>query len=168
MKVVCETERLIIRQFELCDTEFIIRLLNEKAFIRYIADKNVHTDEDATNYLERGPLASYAKLGFGLNLVSLKSDNTPIGMCGVLKRDELEYPDLGYAFLAEFCGEGYASEAAEKTLTATMKNFSLDTVFAVTLPHNSRSNRLLEKVGFSFNKTMELYGLQNNLYEYRG
>ena len=167
MKVVCETERLIIRQFELSDTDFIIRLLNEESFIRYIADKNIRTQEDAINYLKHGPMASYDKYGFGLNLVYLKSDNTPIGMCGILKRDELEYPDLGYAFLTEFGDKGYASEAAEKTLKVTMATCSLDTVFAVTLLDNSRSNKLLKKVGFSFKETMELYKLQNNLYEYR-
>ena len=168
MKVVCETERLIIRQFELSDSDFIIRLLNEEAFIRYIADKNIRTQQDAIHYLKHGPMASYDKYGFGLNLVYLKSDNTPIGMCGVLKRDELEYPDLGYAFLAEFADKGYASEAAEKTLKVTMATCSLDTVFAVTLLDNSRSNKLLKKVGFSVKETMDLYGSQNNLYEYRG
>lgn len=167
MKVVCETERLVIRQFELSDAEFIIRLLNEESFIRYIADKNVRTQEEAIHYLKHGPMASYDKNGFGLNLVSLKNDLTPIGMCGVLKRDELEYPDLGYAFLAEFCGGGYASEAAKKTLTVTMDTYLLDTVYAVTLLENVRSNKLLKKVGFSFQKRVELYGLQNNLYEYR-
>ena len=168
LKVVCETERLVIRQLELGDAEFIVWLLNEESFILYIADKDVRTQEDAINYLKHGPMASYGKYGFGLNLVFLKNSNTPIGMCGLLKRDELEYPDLGYAFLAEFCGEGYASEAAKKTLTVTIQTCSLDTVLAVTLQDNARSNQLLEKLGFSFKETMELYGRQNNLYEYRG
>ncbi|MGL4473273.1 MAG: GNAT family N-acetyltransferase [Shewanella sp.] len=166
MKVVCETERLIIRQFELSDAEFIIQLLNEESFIRYIADKKVRTADDAINYLKHGPMASYDKHGFGLNLVTLSSDNTPIGMCGVLKRDELAYPDLGYAFLKQFCSNGYAREAAEKTLTVTMKTCALATVLAVTLPDNIRSNQLLKKIGFGFKHTMELYGAQNNLYQY--
>ncbi|OEF23215.1 GNAT family N-acetyltransferase [Vibrio rumoiensis] len=168
MKVVCETDRLIIRQFELHDTEFIIRLLNEESFIRYISDKNIRTQDDAVCYLKDGPMASYDQYGFGLNLVYLKNDNIPIGMCGVLKRNELEFPDLGYAFLAEFVGKGFASEAAEKTLKVTMENHSLDTVYAVTLPDNSRSNKLLKSINFRFKERIELYGLQNNLYEYRG
>lgn len=167
MKVVCETERLVIRQFDLNDTDFIIRLLNEESFIRYIADKKVRTQEDAINYLQHGPIASYEKYGFGLNLVYLKSTGTPIGMCGVLKRDELECPDLGYAFLMEFVGKGYASEAAEKTLNVTMDTCSLKTVFAVTLPDNCRSNALLKNVGFCFKDTMELYGALNNRYEFQ-
>ncbi len=167
MTVVCETERLIVRQFELSDTEFIVRLLNQESFIRYIADKNVRTEEDAINYLKQGPMASYSKYGFGLSLVMLKECQTPIGMCGVLKRDELEFPDLGYAFLDEFAGKGYAREAAEQTLAATMSVCQLDTVLAFTLPDNLRSNKLLQAVGFEFKQTMELYDMLNNLYQYQ-
>lgn len=168
MKVVCESERLIVRQFELSDAPFIVRLLNDDLFIRYIADKNVRMREDAINYLKQGPMASYQRHGFGLNLVCLKETLTPIGMCGLLKRDELEYPDLGYAFLPEYSGKGYAREAAENTLKTIMKTFSLDTVVAVTLPDNLRSNKLLETIGFSFKETIELSGSKNNLYEYLG
>ncbi|WP_194437911.1 GNAT family N-acetyltransferase [Vibrio fluminensis] len=167
MTVVCETERLIVRHFELSDAEFIVRLLNQDSFIRYIADKNVRTEEDAINYLKQGPMASYAKYGFGLSLVVLKLCQTPIGMCGVLKRDELEHPDLGYAFLDEFAGKGYASEAAKQVLTSTMSACQLDTVLAVTLPDNLRSNKLLKAVGFEFKQPMELYDMLNNLYQYQ-
>ncbi len=168
MKVVCETERIVVRQFELSDAPFIVRLLNDDLFIRYIGDKNIRTQEDAINYLKTGPMASYKKHGFGLNLVCLKETHTPIGMCGLLKRDELESPDLGYAFLPEDSGKGYARKAAEKTLKTVMKTCSLDKVVAVTLPDNVRSNKLLETIGFSFKETIKLYGTQNNLYEHRG
>jgi RimJ/RimL family protein N-acetyltransferase len=167
MKVVCETERLIIRQFNLSDAEFIVRLLNEESFIRYIADKNIRTHTDAIHYLTNGPISSYQVHRFGLNIVQLKDGNTPIGMCGLLKRKELEYPDLGYAFLPEFCGKGYATEAAESILKEEMVVHSLNTVLAITLPDNLNSNRLLKKLGFSLKGTMELYGKQNNMYEYR-
>ncbi|MTJ02876.1 GNAT family N-acetyltransferase [Idiomarina piscisalsi] len=168
MKVLCETERLSIRQFELRDAPFITRILNDDLFMRYIGDKNVRTHEDAVSYLKMGPMASYKKHGFGLNLVCLKGINTPIGMCGLLKRDELEKPDLGYAFLPEYSGKGYAREAAENTLKTVMKTCSLDNVVAVTLPENVRSNKLLEIIGFRFKETIELYGSENNLYEYLG
>lgn len=168
MKIICETERLIVRQFELSDAAFIMQLLNDDLFIRYIGDKNVRTQEDAINYLKTGPMASYEKHGFGLNLVCLEETLTPIGMCGLLKRDELESPDLGYAFLPEYTGKGYAKEAAGNTLKTVMKTCLLDKVVAVTLPDNFRSNKLLEAIGFSFKETTELYGSQNNLYEYRG
>ncbi|PSU76608.1 GNAT family N-acetyltransferase [Photobacterium phosphoreum] len=166
MKLISETERLIIRQLTLDDAEFIIQLLNEESFIRYIADKNVRTHADAVNYLMNGPLASYQDYGFGLNVVLLKETTTPIGICGLLKRAELDYPDLGYAFLTEFCQKGYATEAAFSVLNAGMKVHSLDTVLAVTLLDNESSNRLLQKIGFELKGTMALYGSRNNVYEY--
>ncbi|WED25621.1 GNAT family N-acetyltransferase [Vibrio sp. DW001] len=166
MAIVCKTERMIIRQFNLDDADFIVRLLNNESFIRYIADKNIRTHADAMNYLTTGPISSYQTHGFGLNLVQLKGTKTPIGMCGLLKRESLVFPDLGYAFLPEFCGKGYASEAAESVLTEEMATHSLNTVLAVTLPDNVNSNRLLKRIGFNLTGMVELYDSQNNLYQY--
>jgi len=165
--IVCESERLIVRHFTLDDSAFIIELLNQESFIRYIADKNVRTVADAENYLLAGPMASYKQFGFGLSMVVLKATNIPIGMCGLLKRDELQYPDLGYAFLPNFCGQGYALEAANSVLDTGMSAYSLDLVLAVTLPDNHNSNRLLQNAGFRQNGTIDLYDSENNLYEYR-
>lgn len=166
MKIISESKRLIISQFNLGDTEFILQLLNEELFIRYIADKNVRSHADAINYLTNGPILSYQNFGFGLNLVTLKDSALPIGMCGLLKREELEHPDLGFAFLSDFQGKGYAIEAAESVLNAEMSTYSLNTVLAVTLPGNLNSNRLLEKLGFHLKGKMRLHGKQNNLYQY--
>lgn len=164
--IVCESERLIVRHFTLADSEFIVALLNEESFIRYIADKQVRNIADAENYLTVGPMASYEKFGFGLNLVMLKATNTPIGMCGLLKRDELSNPDLGYAFLPSYCGQGYALEAANAVLKEGVNTHSLGLVLAVTLPDNLNSNRLLQRAGFIQNGIVNLYGSENNLYEY--
>ena len=111
-------------------------------------------------------MASYEKLGFGLCLVKLKTTKCPIGICGLLKREELEHPDLGYAFLPEYCGKGYALEAANNMLKQQLPKHSLTTVLAITSPDNHSSNRLLQKVGFKQTGMMELYNSQNNLYEY--
>ncbi|AZL84778.1 N-acetyltransferase [Aliivibrio salmonicida] len=164
--IVCESERVTVRQFTLDDAEFVIELLNDDSFIRYIADKKVRTIVDAENYLKSGPLASYEKIGFGLSLVMLTESKTPIGMCGLLKRDELEFPDLGYAFLPQYCGKGYALEAAKAVLKEGMKRHSLSRVLAVTLPHNQHSNRLLQQAGFTQTGMVELYDCQNNLYDF--
>ncbi|QRH03637.1 GNAT family N-acetyltransferase [Shewanella litorisediminis] len=164
--LVSETERLVIRQFEYEDAPFVLRLLNEESFISYIADKNVRTLADAEHYLENGPMSSYQAYGFGLNIVCLRGCKTPIGMCGILKRKELAHPDLGYAFSPEFWGRGYALEAAKSVLMTEMAKYALDTVLAVTLPHNMSSNKLLINAGFKKKGSMELYGFENNLYEY--
>jgi RimJ/RimL family protein N-acetyltransferase len=161
MNVVCETERLYIRQFNTQDTEFIVRLLNNESFIRNITDKKVRTDADALRYLNNGPLFSYQTYGYGLSLVLLKETKTPIGMCGLLKRDELDSPDLGYALLPEFCGKGYAIEASSSLINTEMDTYSLKTILAVTFLNNIRSNSLLNKIGFKLKGQIELYQAQN-------
>ena len=166
MKVICETARLRVRQFNFNDAEFIVRLLNEESFILNITDKNVRTNAYAINYLTDGPIVSYQKYGYGLNMVLLKGTETPIGMCGLLKRDELDYPDLGFAFLSEFWRKGYANEAAAAVVIEEMATHSLKTILAVTSPNNVSSNSLLNKVGFSLTGTMEVYGSPSNVYQY--
>ncbi|MAD77454.1 MAG: GNAT family N-acetyltransferase [Rheinheimera sp.] len=174
MSLICETARLIIRRFTLEDADFIVQLLNDESFIRYIADKQVRSVADAENYLTNGPLASYNSHGFGLNMVLLKHADsgvdaeraTPIGMCGLLKRAELSHPDLGFAFLPECCGKGYAREAATATLSQAIETHGLHTVLAVTKPDNLRSSALLLKLGFAFKHGITLYGAENKLYQY--
>jgi len=125
----------------------------------------VRTREDAIRYLKNGPMASYQRHGFGLNAVLVKEYDTPIGLCGLLKREELEAPDIGYAFLDNFCGKGYALEAAKSVLTHTLKSHALPNILAMTLPENASSKRLLSKLGFTLTSSIELYNSLNNLYE---
>jgi len=167
VKQLCETPRLIIRQFNHNDAEFIVRLLNEESFIENIADKQIRNNADAKEYLTNGPMASYQHFGFGLNAVLLKGCATPIGICGLLKRAELDHPDLGYAFLPEFCGKGYAQEAADAVLKNVIATHALKTILAVTSLTNQSSHNLLKKVNFSFTGTVEIYGSQSNIYEYQ-
>ena len=164
--IVCESDLLIIRKLTLADAEFMLRLLNEESFTRNISDKKVRNITQAKKHLQEGAMASYEKLGFGLCLVELKTTKFPIGICGLLKREELEHPDLGYAFLPENCGKGYTLEAAEFILKQALPRYSLTTVLAITNPENHSSNRLLQKVGFKQTGMMELYSSQNNLYEF--
>lgn len=148
--IVCETERLRLREFSNDDVDFIIRLLNEQSFIRNIGDKKVRSAEQALTYLLEGPIASYQKFGFGLNLVELKESMIPIGMCGLINRDSLEDVDLGYAFLPEHWSQGYALEAATATMTIANQRHHLQRVVAITSPDNKSSTRLLEKIGFGY------------------
>ncbi|MBP9897146.1 MAG: GNAT family N-acetyltransferase [Gemmatimonadales bacterium] len=143
-----ETPRLLLRHFTLDDGEFVLRLLNEPSFHEYIGDKGVRTLEGAHEYLRRGPMTSYEQHGHGLNLVVLRETGTPIGMCGLLKRDALEAPDIGYAFVPEHWGVGHAVEAAQAVLASAWQEFGLSRVFAITNDHNDPSQRLLLKLGF--------------------
>lgn len=158
METVCETERLRLSQFSLDDAAFVVRLLNEPSFIRHVGDKGVRTIEDAQTYLSNGPLASYAQHGFGLCRVALQATGQSIGMCGLIRRKGLEDVDIGYAFLPEFCSQGYAAEAARGVLQSAARDFGLRRVVAVVNPDNTDSIGLLEKVGFRFERMVLLEG----------
>jgi len=164
--VVGETERLVIRHFGLEDAAYILRQLNEASFIRFIADRHVRSLRDAETHLRDGPMASYQRMGFGLNLVLLREGHVPIGMCGLVNRKELAHPDLGFAFLPEAWGKGYATEACEAVLADAMGRQGVDRVLGVTLPSNVASNRLLKQLGFGYSGLIELYGAENHLYTY--
>ncbi len=150
MTTILETNRLVIRQFTFDDTAFVIELLNSAGWLKFIGDRHVKTEEDAKNYLLNGPMKSYQEYGFGLSLVELKSDKTPIGMCGLLKRDFLENPDIGYAFLPEFNGQGYAFEAANATIIYAKETLNLPNIMAIVNADNQLSIRVLEKIGMTF------------------
>lgn len=151
-----ETERLAIRRVGPEDVEFIIRLLNDPSFLRYIGDRNVRSIEDAERYISSGPVASYERHGFGLYLVELLETGEPIGLSGLLKRDELEDADLGYAFLPQHRKLGYAVEAAAGVMDYARRTLGLGRIVAITLPENAGSIRVLEKVGFRFEKPVRL------------
>ena len=163
--LIVATERLSIRQFTPNDHEFVLTLFNDESFLTNIGDKGVRNTEDAINHLINGPIASYKEHGFGLYLVCLKNDDTSVGICGLLKRTEFEHPDLGYAFLPEYCGKGFAHEASSVILQESVKNHCLGTVLSVTSCTNNRSNHLLKKLGFTFKEKINFSNTENNLYE---
>src|SRR5436190_16313985 len=146
---VIETERLILRPFILDDSKFILELLNTEGWIKYIGDRKIKTIEQAIDYLEKGPLKSYEENGFGLGLVQLKANNQSVGMCGLLKRNYLDHPDLGFAFLPEHTGKGYAYETAKRIVDDGLNELQLERILAISLPENFSSIRLLRKIGFS-------------------
>jgi len=151
-----KTDRLLVREFDTNDAEFILELLNQPSFHRFIGDKGVRSVDDAKNYIATGPIASYQRHGFGLYLVELKDRNVPIGMSGVLKRESLPDPDLGFAFLPEYWGNGYAFEAASAALDQARDVFRLTRILAITNPDNDASIKLLAKLGFQFERVMKL------------
>ena len=149
---ILETRRLVLRELGQGDGPFIRGLVNDSDWIRYIGDRGVRSDEDARRYLERGPLAMYARLGFGLWLVERKADREPTGICGLIKRASLEDVDLGFAFLPAFRGEGYAFEAALTSRDYGIEVLGLERLVAITSPANAASARLLERLGFAFER----------------
>jgi len=147
-----ETVRLVLKKFTLEDSEFIRELLNTAGWLQFIGDRNVGTTDDARRYLEDGPLNSYNNSFFGLRLVQLKNDNVPIGMCGLVKRDYLDHPDLGFALLPNYTGRGYAFEIATKVIEYAFHILQEQKILAITLPANFSSINLLRKIGFGYER----------------
>ncbi|MGA2018933.1 MAG: GNAT family N-acetyltransferase [Opitutaceae bacterium] len=151
-----KTPRLSLREISTADDEFIFALMNEPAYIQYIGDRGIRTLENARAYITDKFAASYAKFGFGLYLVELKERPVSIGICGLVKRDSLEHPDIGFALLREHCSRGFAFEAASAVLDYGFGALELKTVLGVTLADNKSSIRLLEKLGLKFQKMIRL------------
>lgn len=151
MATAIRTKRLELTEFTVEDTPFILELLNTPGWLKFIGDRNVHTNEAAVGYLQNGPMASYRENGFGLWKVSLH-DGTPIGMCGLLKRTELECPDIGFAFLPAYERQGYAFEASSAALQRAKEVYHIAKLFAIVQPDNERSISLLRRQGFQFVK----------------
>ena len=157
MTPVLRTERLELRELVLEDDEFILRLLNEDGFLRFIGDKGVRTLADAREYLSKGPIDSYRRYGFGLYLTSLRG-GAPIGICGLVKRDSLPDVDVGFAFLEQYWSKGYAAESAAAVLAWAREHLRLSRIIAITAPDNAGSIAVLQKIGLRFERMVKLPG----------
>jgi RimJ/RimL family protein N-acetyltransferase len=153
---ILETDRLRLRRLSVDDAEFTLRLLNEPSFIQNIGDRGVRSIEDARAYILKGPVASYEKFGFGLWLIEEKGTGAPVGICGLLKRDVLEDVDIGYALLPEFWSRGYALESASAVMSYARERLGSNRVLAVVNADNQSSIRLLEKMGFHYDRMIRL------------
>jgi RimJ/RimL family protein N-acetyltransferase len=150
-----ETPRLRLRELTADDADFVVEQLNDPDFIRNVADRGVRTAEAARKYITDGPVASYRRHGFGLWLVERKPEGTPIGICGLIKRDAQDDVDLGYAFLPPYRSKGFAFEAATAAMSHA-RAIQLARVVAIVAPGNAASIRLLEKLGFRRERSVRL------------
>ena len=154
--IVAETVRLRLSRLTPGDAPFILELLNDPDFLRFIGDRGVRNPDDAVAYIQNGPAASYQRHGFGLYLVTVRESAVPAGICGLLRRDTLDDADIGFAFLPAFRGQGYALEAAAAVMRHAERDFGLARVVAIVSPGNQASRRLLERLGFRFERLIRL------------
>lgn len=155
---VLETARLRLRHLGDADADFILELLNEPDFLRFIGDRGVRSTEDAREYIRTGPGASYQTHGFGLYLVEARESAERVGICGLLKRDALEDVDVGYAILQRHWRRGYALESAAAVLEHARDALGIERVVAVTVPGNAGSVRVLERLGMRYERMVRLPG----------
>lgn len=154
--IIAETPRLRIRHLTAADAAFTCLLLNDPAFIENIADRGVRTRLDALHYLAEGPIKSYQQHGYGLFLVETSDNQIPIGFCGLLFRDYLQETDIGFAFMPEFRGLGYALEAAAAVLHFGYQKAKLKRIVALVSAGNIASIKLLTRLGLSFEKVVQV------------
>ena len=150
---ILQTPRLVLRELVADDAPFILALLHDPAWLRYIGNRNVADLEGARAYIER-TRAMYARHGYGLWLVERREDGEALGLCGLIKRDKLEDVDVGFGFFERHHGQGYAYESAQAVMQAARSRFGLGRVVAITTADNVASSSLLEKLGLRFERTL--------------
>lgn len=151
-----DTERLELHPFADGDADFVLRLLNEPSFLRYIGDRGVHDLESARRYIADGPVESYARYGHGLMRVVRKADGVAVGMCGVLKRDTLPDPDIGFSFFPDYWSQGYALESARAVMQHAREVLGIGRILAITTRDNGPSMRLLDRLGYRFDRMIQM------------
>ena len=164
MTKILATERLTLRELTTADAAFINKLLNSPKFLKYIGDRKVRSDEDAREFIENRYMASYRDHGYGLWVV--ETDNVPVGMCGFVKRDYFDEPDLGFAFLPEHERKGYGYESAVGSMKYGRETLGFTKVLAITSLDNDASVGLLGKLGFNDDGIIEPQGEKLRLFSY--
>jgi [ribosomal protein S5]-alanine N-acetyltransferase len=145
---ILETPRLTLREVALSDSSFVRALLNDPSWLENIGDRGVRSDADAERYIQNNIWLPRQTNGFGMYLLALKSSTLPIGICGLVKRDFLSAPDLGFALLPDYVGHGYAAEAAHAVVLHAKQKLGIARLYAIVKRDNARSVSLLLRLGF--------------------
>ncbi len=153
-----ETNRLLLRAITIDDTELMLAVWNDPAFMRNVMDRGIRTPEQAREALQEGALKLFSDFGYGPYCMSLKSDGSMIGICGLFKRENLDDPDIGFAVLPEYCGQGYAGEAAAAVVAYARDDLGLGVLTAIVSPGNAPSIGLIEKLGLTFDSMITMPG----------
>ncbi len=159
-----ETSRLVIEEIDLSDAEFIKELMNTKGWLQFIGDRGIKTVKDAENYITEKFIWAYNNWGYGPYKVFLKGNKSPIGICTLVKRDYLEFLDIGFAVLPQFEGAGYMFESTKTMLNYALTDLKQDKVFAFTELDNVRSINLLNRLGLSEKGFITPDGEEEQLY----
>jgi len=160
------TERLQLRWITLDDADLMLAVWNDPDFIRHVMDRGIRTLDESSQALREGVLKHYDEHGYGPYRVSRMDTDEAMGICGLFKRENLEYPDIGYGFLPEYCGHGYAIEAARAVLDHARNEMKLDKLAAIVSEQNTRSTHLLKKLGMQAEGTVRMPGEDEDILLY--
>jgi RimJ/RimL family protein N-acetyltransferase len=163
-----QSERLIIRDIEISDAAFYFELFSDKDWIKFISDKKLKSVEETEVYLRDIAFKNIQKNSFGFFTVILKETSESIGVSTILKRENLEFIDIGYGFLPKGRGKGYAIEATQLIIDYVKTKFKQEKVLAFTKPENIDSQKLLTKLHFKFVGYKVVFNDDEDaVYEYR-
>lgn len=157
---VLETERLVLREVAEADAPFVLGLLNSPGFLENIGDRGVRTEDEASAYIRDKMIAGYRQHGYGMWLAQTRRAGAAVGLAGLVRREGLDMPDVGYAFAPDAWGQGYAKEAAAAVVAHAMGPLSIPRLAAITTPENFASMAVLRKVGFTFQGMIQLPGVE--------
>lgn len=161
--ILTTTERLTVSKVTLADAPFFLELVNTPNFKKYIGDKKLSTIKGVEEYLKAGILKSYEDHGFSYYTLKLKDSDATIGIVGILKRDNLECPDIGFAMLPQYEGKGYGYESSMAMLEVAKAQFNIEKIAAITLEHNTNSINLITKLGLEFEKKVKPFADEEEL-----
>lgn len=164
---ILKTERLELGWLTTDDAPLMLAVWNDPAFIRHVADRGIRTLEQAREAIEAGPLRLYEEHGYGPFRLRRSDDNTDMGICGLFKRPNLDEPDIGFAVLPEFCGQGFGFEASAAVLEHARDTLGVSCVTAIVSPRNEASIGLLEKLGLQYDRQVRMPGDDHDVCLYR-
>ena len=160
-----ETKRLILRRVTLHDAGFMLSIWNDPAFVQNVGDRGIRTPEEAESALKENVFSLYEERGYGPYCMSLRKDGTPVGICGLFRRDNLDYPDIGFAVLPDYCGLGLAGEAAEAVVEHA-RDLGIEYLTAIVSPQNAASIGLIRKLGLNFERAVKMPGDEHEISLY--
>ena len=163
---VLETRRLLLRRVTLDDADLMLSIWNDPAFVQFVGDRGVRTIEQAKTALSEGVLLLFERYGYGPFCVVRKADGTRMGICGLFRREVLDDPDIGFALLPEYCGDGFAFEAARAVVAHARDDLGIGTLTAIVSPDNVASVGLIGKLGFSFDRGITMPGEEQEISLY--
>ena len=157
-KPILETDRLLLRHFNLDDAEAFFRMVSDPEVTRYTGGVGAKTLEEARKELEQRPLRDYQVHGYGRFAAVYKATGQVIGFAGLKYLEDVNEVDLGYRFFKEYWGQGLATEASKALVPYGFDVVRLPRIIAFADPENKASRRVLEKVGFTFEKLTTYQG----------
>lgn len=144
-----QSERLTLRLISQDAAAFMLTLVNTPGWLQFVGDRNVHNEIAAKRFIQTWALDRYKTFGYGPYMMQLKDTQELIGICGLFKRDYLEFPDLGFAVMPDYSSKGLAQEASKAVIQYAFEELKIPKLYAITSQKNVNSAKLLTRLGFS-------------------